>query len=274
MNLACRRIAVRSIVQVLVPLAVGCGGGRDAGGAQPKAAAAGFAATASVPAGQPMRWAGHVPAGRVIEVRALSGQIHATAATGDSAEIEAKPVRWSGEAPPRVVFTEDAHGIVARVETEDRRGCDHYGERRDDVVDFDVRVPAGVRFVAHSVSGSVESDGVAGPVEAHTVDGSIRLASATAARARTVNGSITATFRAADLESDTELDTVNGQVQVTLPAAANADLSASTLNGEVRIAFPLAGSTEPRRARGTIGRGGRELRLRTVNGSIDVARGA
>jgi hypothetical protein len=221
-----------------------------------------------------MRWTGHLPAGRAIEVRTVSGTIRATVARGDSAEIEARPVQSGGDGPPHVVFTEDARGIVARVETDDRHGCDCDRDRRDDVVDFDVRVPSGVRLVAHSVRGSVEIDGVSGALEARTVDGSIRLRSATAARARTVNGSITATFRAADLESDTELDTVNGRVQVTLPAGANADLSASTLNGEVRVEFPLEGSVEPRRVHGSVGHGGRELRLRTVNGNIDVARGA
>lgn len=61
---------------------------------------------------------------------------------------------------------------------------------------------------------------------------------------------------------------------MSLPAGANAALRASTLNGRVHVAFPLEGSFDAHRVHGTIGHGGRELFLRTVNGSIDVARGA
>jgi hypothetical protein len=272
-----RRLAVRCLVHAIVPVALGCGGGRDAGGAQPnQAAPVASVASAGVTAAAPMRWSGHVAAGRTVEVRTVSGSIRVTSAPGDTAAIEARVRSDDGRPPPVVRFSEDEHGVLARVEyaDQDGRGCedraDHGGERS--VVDFDVRVPTGVRLVVHSVHGGIDVDGVAGPIEARTVDGGITLKSATAARARTVNGPITASFRATDLESDCELDTVNGPVQVSLPAGANADITASTLNGDVHLAFPVTGSTSPRRVHGTIGRGGRELRLKTVNGTIDVAR--
>jgi hypothetical protein len=224
----------------------------------------------------PTRWAGRLPAGRAIDIRAISGGIHATAVTGDVGEIEAK-VR-GGDGHTVVRFTEDEQGVAARVEPREH-GC-HRGDGDEDgdaeerlTVDFEVRVPAGVHLVARSVHGGIDVDGVTGPIVVRTVDGGISLRSATAARARTVNGPINATFRATDLESDSELDTVNGPVQVNLPVGANADVRASTLNGHVHVAFPLEGSSETRRVHGTIGHGGRELLLRTVNGSIDVARG-
>jgi hypothetical protein len=276
-----RRIAVRCALQALVPLAIGCGGGRDAGGAQPRPAAPVASATArqAPPSGAPTRWTGRLAPGRAIDVRAVSGGIHATAASGDVAEIEAR-VR-GGDGKTTVRFTEDEHGVAARVEPREH-GChcndgdddgDGHGER-DATVDFELRVPPGVQLVARSVHGGIDVDGVSGPLVVRTVDGGISLRAATAAHARTVNGPITATFRAADLESDSELDTVNGPVQVSLPPGANADLRASTLNGRVHVAFPIEGSFEGHRVHGTIGHGGRELLLRTVNGSIEVARGA
>jgi hypothetical protein len=271
-----RRFVVRCAAHALVLLAVGCGGGRDAGGAQPRPVApAGSAGPAS---SSPARWTGRLPAGRAIDVRAIAGGIRATAASGDVAEIEAR-VRGDDGSRTVVRFTEDEHGVTARVEPHEH-GC-HHDDDDDDgdgdghvTVDYEVRVPAGVHFVARSVHGGIEVDGVSGPMVVRTVDGGISLQSATAARARTVNGPITATFRATDLESDSELQTVNGPVHVSLPPGANADLRASTLNGRVHVAFPLEGSSEVRRVHGTIGHGGRELLLRTVNGSIDVAPGA
>jgi DUF4097 and DUF4098 domain-containing protein YvlB len=227
-----------------------------------------------------MHWSGQIAAGKSMEVRTISGTIHVTAATGNVGEIEAK-VHDGGDpgAGPIVRFTEDEHGVVARVETHDH-GCecdhdhDHDHERHDATVDFDVRVPAGVRLLARSVHGGIDVDGVTGPIDVHTVDGGIAIRSAASARARTVNGSVTASFNKPDLDSDCELETVNGPVQVTLPAAANAELVACTLNGEIHVGFPFTGSNDRRSTHGSIGHGGRELRLRTINGTIEVSRGS
>ena len=271
-----RRMLVRCVISAVIPLAIGCGGGRDAGGAQPKPAAPVASGTPS-PA-QPMHWSGHVAAGKSMEVRTIAGTIHVTAATGDVGEIEAKIHDGDPGSPPTVHFSEDERGVVARVEQHEHGcGCDHDrhdGDRHEGSVDFDVKVPAGVHLVARSVHGGIDVDGVSGPIDLHTVDGGIAIRSATSARARTVNGSVTATFSKPDLDSDCELETVNGQVQVTLPAAANAELVASTLNGEIKVGFPFTGATDRRSTHGAIGHGGRELRLRTINGTIEVSRGS
>jgi len=220
-----------------------------------------------------MRWSGHVAAGKSMEVRTIAGTIRVTAATGDVGEIEAKVHDGDPGSAPTVRFTEDEHGVVARVEPHEHgRECDH--DRHEGSVDFEVRVPAGVHLVAHSVHGGIDVDGVSGPIDLHTVDGGIAIRSAASARARTVNGSVTASFSKPDLDSDCELETVNGPVQVTLPAAANADLVASTLNGEIHVGFPFNGSNDRRSTHGSIGHGGRELRLRTINGTIEVSRGS
>lgn len=269
-----RRTLVRCVISAVVPLAIGCGGGRDAGGAQPKPSAP-VASGAPAP-GQPMRWSGHVGAGKMMEIRTIAGTIHVTAGTGDVGEIEAKVHDGDPGAAPTVRFTEDEHGVVARVEPHDHGcECDHdRHDGHDGSVDFDVKVPAGVRLSARSVHGGIDVDGVSGPIDVHTVDGGITIKSATSAHARTVNGSVTASFRSPDLDSDSELETVNGPVQVTLPAAVNADLVASTLNGEIHVGFPFNGTNDRRSTHVTLGHGGRELRLRTINGAIEVSRGS
>jgi DUF4097 and DUF4098 domain-containing protein YvlB len=224
-----------------------------------------------------MHWSGQIAAGKSMEVRTISGTIHVTAATGNVGEIEAKVRDVDGGAGPTVRFTEDEHGVVARVETHEH-GCecdqDRHDGTHDGTVDFEVHVPAGVRLLARAVHGSIDVDGVSGPIDAHTVDGGIAIRSAASARARTVNGSVTASFSKPDLDSDSELETVNGPVQVTLPATANAELVASTLNGEIHVGLPFNGSTDRRSTHGSIGHGGRELRLRTINGTIEVSRGS
>ena len=68
---------------------------------------------------------------------------------------------------------------------------------------------------------------------------------------------------------------MNGGITLTLPSVFDAELSADTLNGSIAADFPISvtGQMTPRRLRGTIGNGGHELKLSTVNGSIRLIRG-
>jgi len=52
------------------------------------------------------------------------------------------------------------------------------------------------------------------------------------------------------------------------------EVHASTVNGEISTDYPLTvrGRFGSKRISGTIGRGGRELSLGTVNGSIEIRR--
>ncbi|HYE16248.1 MAG TPA: DUF4097 family beta strand repeat-containing protein, partial [Pyrinomonadaceae bacterium] len=72
-----------------------------------------------------------------------------------------------------------------------------------------------------------------------------------------------------------EFQTVNGAIDLSFPASLSADVHAETVNGEITSDFPLTvtGRFSKRRLDGTIGGGGRELRLQTVNGSVQIRRG-
>jgi DUF4097 and DUF4098 domain-containing protein YvlB len=72
-----------------------------------------------------------------------------------------------------------------------------------------------------------------------------------------------------------EFETVNGSITVVLPDGVGAEVVASTVNGGIDTDFPLTvrGRFSARRLTGTIGEGGRRLRLETVNGAIRIRRG-
>ena len=63
---------------------------------------------------------------------------------------------------------------------------------------------------------------------------------------------------------------MNGSIDVSLASGLSADFSAETVNGGIQSDFPvtMTGRISPRRMRGQIGQGGRQLDLHTVNGSI------
>jgi DUF4097 and DUF4098 domain-containing protein YvlB len=64
---------------------------------------------------------------------------------------------------------------------------------------------------------------------------------------------------------------VNGSITLEIPDGVNADLDMRTVNGGVTSEdFPITiqGRIDRRRIEGKLGKGGPEIRLSTVNGSI------
>src|SRR5262249_20104094 len=144
----------------------------------------------------------------------------------------------------------------------------------DVVVDFEVQVPEGVDFIARTVNGEVEARSLTGSVEAHTVNGGVEVSTARPVAASTVNGSIDVRMGSGTWREPLEFSTVNGGITLELPEAVDADVRASTVNGAIQTELPLTvrGRFSRRQIEGTLGKGGKSLRLETVNGSIRLLR--
>ena len=140
---------------------------------------------------------------------------------------------------------------------------------------FTVRVPSGVKLDLATVNGGLDVRGATAEVVARTVNGSVRAETGGGpVSARTVNGSLWARMSTTGDARDLDFATTNGSVTVEMPASLGAEVELSTVNGRVGTEFPitLSGRIDPRRLRATIGDGSRHLRLRTVNGSVDLRR--
>jgi hypothetical protein len=237
--------------------------------------------------GEDFRWSGAVAPGKVLEIKGVNGGIEAGPATGSEAEVTAlKSGHRSDPAGVEIKVVEHAGGVTICAvypnpdegrPNECRPGSGGRMSTRDnDVkVEFTVRVPEGVRFVGRTVNGTVEAQGLTADAEVYSVNGGVTVTSSGLARAETVNGSITAAMGRADWSGPLELKTVNGTITVELPAATSARVEASTVNGGIDTDFPLTvtGRLGPRHVSGTIGSGGRDLTLETVNGGIHIRRG-
>jgi len=232
------------------------------------------------------RWQGRLEPGKTIEVRGVNGDIRAERATGDAVEVTAvKRARRSDPESVAIEVVPHEDGVTicavypsrrASRPNECRPGGGGNSVRDNDVrVHFTVRVPAGVRLVAASVNGDVDARDLASDVELTTVNGGVDVSTTGLARASTVNGSIDAALGRTDWAGSLEFTTVNGSITVEVPEGLSADLEATTVNGAISTDFPLtiSGRLSPRRLRGTIGDGGRRLRLTTVNGAIRLRRG-
>lgn len=232
-------------------------------------------------------WDGRIPTGRWLYVRDLNGSIRVERATGDRAEVTA--IKRSRRGNPedvrietRRLGGEDGDVIICAFWT-DNASCDEDGYRsrgdnnwrgrdNDTSVEFTVKLPAGVRLGVSTVNGGVEVSGATSEVRASTVNGRVSAASSGGpVNASTVNGDIDVRMKELGT-GDLEYSTVNGSIEIEVPANLDAELDMRTVNGSLSADFPitLQGRVNPRRMRATIGKGGRRIRLETVNGSVEL----
>ena len=235
--------------------------------------------------GSEFRWREPLAAGRTIEIRGINGSVSAEPATGGEAEVVAvKRARRSDPDEVRIEVVRHAEGVLICAVYPNPGGepntCEPNNSRshvhdNDTNVNFTVRVPAGVNFNGRTVNGKVEAERLGADVDVKTVNGSINVSTTGLARAQTVNGSITAVLGNANWPDGLQFKTVNGGIDLTLPASLSARVEAKTLNGEITTDFPMTvtGSFSRRRLSGTVGGGGdRQLILETVNGSVQIRR--
>lgn len=232
------------------------------------------------------QWRGALGQGQSVEIKGINGDVQASLSQSGQVEVTARrTARRSNPADVRIEVVPHPGGVTICAvypsssgrepnTCEPGRGGHNNTRDNDTVVHFEVRVPPGVGFVGRTVNGEVQADALQSDIEAHTVNGSVKLATTGRATAATVNGSVNVTVGRADWPDGADFKTVNGGITLTLPSVFDADLRADTLNGSITSDFPITmtGTVSPRRLRGTVGAGGHSLTLSTVNGSIRLLR--
>ncbi|MEL6444859.1 MAG: M56 family metallopeptidase [Bacteroidota bacterium] len=246
-------------------------------------------------------WTGTLAPGKRLIVKNLNGEVKARGGNDNAVSIEATEDRYRGRrpTPAEVEVVEFDGGVVVCVRYEGQRGdCSPSESPSGNVnngvtINFEVRVPRGVHFEGTSVNGAVEALGLSGDVkatsvngavkattsngdiEATSVNGAVEASASGTVRASSVNGAIRADMGRADWTGTAEYSSVNGAIILTLPSDFSAEIEAKTMNGDIRSDFPL----EIRRGRhvgvsasGTVGNGGRRIKLTTQNGSIQLRR--
>lgn len=228
------------------------------------------------------QWQGNMTPGQTLTIRGISGNIAASLAPSDQAQVTA--VKMGARDDPSQVQVREMDSTSGRVfcvvypngiDTCAPQSMSFYSN--DVQVQFTIQVPAGVRLDANTVDGDIRATGLTAGITATTVNGQLAFSGIGFARATTVNGSIAAAIGSVDWTGAASFTTVNGSIDVTLPATADVVLHASTVFGSVTSDFPLpvrgpnglscsTGST----VHGAIGAGGRNLNLATVNGSIHL----
>jgi len=231
------------------------------------------------------RWSGRMPAGGALEVKGINGTIEVERASGSEVVVTAQARgRRSDPQSVKVELVEHEGGLTfcavyptpddARRENVCAPGsAGHMSVNRNDVeVTFHVQLPEGVSFVGRTVNGDIDAQDLDSDVDLETVNGDIEVSTAGFAQATTVNGSIDASLGSADSSDGLSFSTVNGSIDVDLPDNVDANLDAEWLNGGLESDLPirLSGRMSRHSARGTLGDGGPDIKMSTVNGSIRI----
>jgi hypothetical protein len=226
-----------------------------------------------------------IPSGEWVRVRNVNGEIRVSASSSDRVEITATK-RWRRGDPKdvRIESRKTGNGgvLVCAFWTENAT-CSESGysshdegrnRRNNDVaVDFEVRVPKGVKVGVSSVNGQVSVEGATDEVVASTVNGGVNATSSGGpVTGNTVNGSVHARMGKLTGDEDLSFSSVNGSVVAEFGTDIDANIELSTVNGRFQTDWPvtITGRVDPRHLRATLGKGGRRIRLSTVNGNVEL----
>lgn len=123
------------------------------------------------------------------------------------------------------------------------------------------------------VNGGIDLSHMLGDVRASSVNGSIHARDLSGAvHLSAVNGPVEASFVNGELSDPVSIESVNGPITITLPSGVHASVNASTVNGSIgnNFGMQVTGHLVGHSLHGTIGNGGAEIHLSSVNGAIKI----
>jgi DUF4097 and DUF4098 domain-containing protein YvlB len=219
------------------------------------------------------------PTGR-ISVENLNGGVQIK--VWDRAEVQVDAVKRAyrrerlAEAQIDINATQD--NIRIKTEYPDLNQNFRSDDRRWDnpaIVDYTLTVPRkAILESIELVNGSLDIDGVEGSVKASSINGRLNARGLQGdTRLSTINGQLQATFPQLEESKPIFLQSVNGQVSLTIPSDANAAVRASTVHGSISNDFGMNvrdGEYVGHDLSGQIGTGGPRIKLSNVNGAIRI----
>jgi len=150
-----------------------------------------------------------------------------------------------------------------------------------------ISVPADTSLKVHSLHGEINVEGVTGEIDADSLHGAVTLANVSGnVVAHSLNGAIKVTMDRVDAAKPMSFSTLNGSIDVTLPADFKANVKISADHGEIYSDFDFKlgsnitqrNDTSDGRFRvridrtltGTINGGGAEATFHTYNGTVYI----
>ncbi len=220
--------------------------------------------------------------GGSIVVKSYAGKeviVEARDSGGSSSRVEDK--RADGmrrlDLPQRGISVEEQDNVVTVRMQHGRRGSS-----------VTISTPADTALTLQTMGGDIEVDGVKGEMDLNSMNGKITLNNVSGSvLAHSMNGGMKVVMDSVDASKPLSFSTMNGTIDVTLPADFKANAKIRTDHGEVYsdFDFKLGGGaitqknetsdgkfrvTMDRTITGTINGGGSEATFKTYNGTIYI----
>ena len=236
----------------------------------------------------------------MLKMNVLHGSIAVKTHPGNDVQVETNP---HGDKDPERNLPESAKGLRRLNAT----GSSITLEEENNIVtvslgwrargeNVTVLVPAKTSLKLSATNGKIITvDGVEGEMELNATNGSIQLNDvAGSVVAHALNGKINARFKTVDATKPMSFSSMNGTIDVTLPASTKANLKMQTSNGDVFTDFevqmqpnatkleksePKPGERNRSRIRmesltvGAINGGGPDFNFKNFNGNIYIRKG-
>jgi len=215
------------------------------------------------------------PDGR-IELDNINGPVHISSWDQSSVKVDAVKYADTKERLEEAKIEIDAGKDFLSIRTKypDHNNSWTSGSRNNPAsVEYTLTVPRTVRLdEIKLINGSLDISGVTGEVRASCINGELRARDlAGRARLSTINGRLDARFEQLS-GSGVELNSVNGEVEMTIPSDSNAQIDASTVSGGIHNDFGLRVSHHfvGHNMHGELGNGGTHIKVSNVNGRIEI----
>jgi hypothetical protein len=205
----------------------------------------------------------------------INGAVHITAWDQNQVKVDAIKRARDEEGLKDAEIRVDARADSISIET-------HYPEHEDGwrenyrpaSVEYTLSVPRGARLdEIKLINGELDISGVTGEVRASCINGRLTARGlAGEANLSTINNKLDADFARLGTAS-LELSSVNGSIDLTLPSDAKANIEANTVHGGIENDYGLHTNDHRfvgRDLQGELGGGGTEIKLRNVNGRIEI----
>jgi DUF4097 and DUF4098 domain-containing protein YvlB len=239
-------------------------------------------------AGQDFEKDYNLPAGSVISVKSISGDIKINGTTGST--IHVKAVK-KGEDKDKVQVIENSSANRLELRSEYAPNC-HCNAS----IEYFIDVPGSVDYVFDAldtasgdvsvagVKGTVKTHSASGDIVAHQITGKLEISTASGdVKLDHINGSVSAKSVSGDVEVNLEklsgtdplnFESVSGDVAISAPSSLDAELDLKTVSGDMHTDFPLtieSAQYGPQKgAKGKIGQGTHKIMIKSVSGDIHL----
>ena len=216
--------------------------------------------------------------GGVLELLNVNGRITAEATDGDAVELR-------GERSVKATSEEAARDLLSKIEMREEAGESRVRvevrpprmRNSGHEIKWTIKVPKGVSVDLRTVNGGVTMVGLRGDVRARATNGGIKGNGivATNLDAVVTNGGVEIELANAASSGSIELESVNGGVELRLPADSKADVTARCVNGGISVeglGVEVIGEQSRRKLEGKLNGGGARVNLETVNGGVKISR--